>query len=43
MSDLCKKTFQEQKDEFLEGFSTVEELGEQYGLGKSFQGYVFIF
>ena len=28
MSDLCKKTFEEQKDKFLEGCSSVEELGE---------------
>ena len=42
MSDLCKKTFEEQKDKFLEGCSSVEELGEQYGLGPDFQGYVLI-
>ena len=40
MSDLCKKTFEEQIDKFLEG--CVEELGEQYGLGSDFQGYVLI-
>lgn len=42
MSDICKKTFELQKDEFLEGSSTIEELGEEYDMESDFSGYVLI-
>ena len=42
MSDLCKKIFELQKDEFLEGSSTIEEIGEEYGMESYFIGYVLI-
>lgn len=42
MSDICKKTFEEQKGKFLEGCSSVEELGEEYGMESDFSGYVLI-
>jgi hypothetical protein len=42
MSDIGKKVFEQQKDQFLEGYSTIEELGEQYDMESDFSGYVLI-
>ena len=42
MSDIAKNIYEDQKNDFLENESSIEVLGEMYGLEGPFSAYVLI-